>query len=479
MPKTPPPVPTTEQLLIAGILNLPLAPAEVLGTFAGVVRQHAQVILTDWDGVGLVQALHPHCLGASRMQLYALTACGLRTLFPQLADQLTQATHWQLDPGGLVLSHVPALLRRQTAYRVAARIYAQAQADHPQARLRWRLFLDSHYHLTVDYDSPRRRGPTTRRITVPSDLALEVTVQDGEATTWEQAQVWLDDGLMALPRLQARLQVLVDASRHAPQTTPRTFVIVRDLARLGMWQLALDAVAEGGPLPPGALCLLPVPWPWPLSCGGQPAPARPWQEQWVPFGRARGLGSVRLPPLVPDRWRAQPVAQPFGAAAPATVPRRALPAWRRALLTDLTRTGTIAEARAVLAGRRTQQAKRATVVARACLEKDHSLALPLLAPIAATPLITRADLARLWGVTPRSLDLRLAPLQTAGLVEALTPRASPRLPLQGEGAALSGVRLTELGQRVLAALYPQPLAVYRRATREPRAHDSGVARFFT
>ncbi len=36
-----------------------------------------------------------------------------------------------------------------------------------------------------------------------------------------------------------------------------------------------------------------------------------------------------------------------------------------------------------------------------------------------------------------------------------------------------------MGQRLLAAFYPQTLAVYRRATRLPRAHDSGVARFFT
>ena len=434
------------------VLDLPFVSVAVIATWLGRDRTSVARQVQRWERQGWIQSLRPPLLGQSRHRVYALTALGVRTWVPRcypMEDLLDFAITYQLDPVGLVSCHLPALLRRQTVYWGAAQILAQLRQRFPTATFTIRTLLDHGYTVTLP---GVRRKQRQRQITVASDLLLEVGVQQGSQQVWELAQVWVDDGVTALTPLQARIQRAWDAWRLDPQGTPQTHILVRDAARLGVWEAALAQVWGATPLTPCfpvQVWLISVSWPWPL--GGAAANGAAQQ--------VTGLLDRRVvSPMTTASWttRTSPVPL-FTPDRPRRMPT--LPRWRQRVLEDTTRSGTLADALTMLAKRTTQQARLTVRVAEACVTWTATDWRVLLLS-AWMPQVSRSDLATLVGHSWRRLTTQVHALQRAGMLDLVPGPAA-------------GVQLTEAGRSLLHALFPAPLPVYQRM--RPTRHEHGVA----
>jgi|GEM_PF-3788365 len=220
--------------------------------------------------------------------------------YPQWEASSFAAT-FHLDPLGLLTYHVPALVRYQTAYAVGAQIVAQLRRTDPLAQVQVQITVDGHQLVALR----KSKGKRIQQIRVASDLFIAATIRTEVYQRYESAQIWVDDGVVPPHRIHDRLHLLAEQWRYAEATTPQTYIIVRDVARLGVWQLEAEAVQRSerwtSDALPGWICLVPVPWTWPLTNGGQPAATRHGSELRINIGDDDPHG-VALLPLEPDRW---------------------------------------------------------------------------------------------------------------------------------------------------------------------------------
>ena len=282
----------------------PFASTAVLAAFAGKDRSTVNQRLLHWVDQHWVQTVRPGGLGKSRQVVYAFTAHGLQhwvpLAYPQW-DASSFAATFHLDPLGLLTYHVPALVRYQTAYAVGAQIVAQLRRTDPLAQVQVQITVDGHQLVALR----KSKGKRIQQIRVASDLFIAATIRTEVYQRYESAQIWVDDGVVPPHRIHDRLHLLAEQWRYAEATTPQTYIIVRDVARLGVWQLEAEAVQRSerwtSDALPGWICLVPVPWTWPLTNGGQPAATRHGSELRINIGDDDPHG-VALLPLEPDRW---------------------------------------------------------------------------------------------------------------------------------------------------------------------------------